>query len=50
VPCSLDGKQLDARHLIEQVEAIGAKFGVAAHHLGDTIIGFKGRLRSKPRG
>ncbi len=45
VPCSLDGKQLDAVSLIEQVETIGAKFGVGRGiHLGDTIIGFKGRV------
>lgn len=45
VPCSLDGLQLDAVSLIEQVEAIGAKFGVGRGiHLGDTIIGFKGRV------
>ncbi len=45
VPCSLDGKRLDAVSLIEQVETIGAKFGVGRGiHLGDTIIGFKGRV------
>jgi argininosuccinate synthase len=45
VPCSLDGKALDPVSLIEQVEAIGASFGVGRGiHLGDTIIGFKGRV------
>jgi argininosuccinate synthase len=45
VPCSLDGRSLDAVALIEQVEAIGARFGVGRGiHLGDTIIGFKGRV------
>jgi argininosuccinate synthase len=45
VPCSLDGRTLDPVSLIEQVEAIGAKFGVGRGiHLGDTIIGFKGRV------
>jgi argininosuccinate synthase len=45
VPCSLDGATLGAVALIEQVEAIGAKFGVGRGiHLGDTIIGFKGRV------
>jgi len=45
VPCSLDGKALDPVSLIEQVEAIGARFGVGRGiHLGDTIIGFKGRV------
>ena len=45
VPCSLDGRSLDAVALIEAVEAIGARFGVGRGiHLGDTIIGFKGRV------
>ena len=45
IPCSLDGTALDPVSLIEQVEAIGARFGVGRGiHLGDTIIGFKGRV------
>jgi argininosuccinate synthase len=45
VPTTLDGQALDPVSLIEQVEAIGAKFGVGRGiHLGDTIIGFKGRV------
>jgi argininosuccinate synthase len=45
VPCSLDGTPLDPVTLIEQVESIGAAFGVGRGiHLGDTIIGFKGRV------
>jgi argininosuccinate synthase len=45
VPSSLDGEPLDAVSLIERVEGIGAKFGVGRGiHLGDTIIGFKGRV------
>jgi argininosuccinate synthase len=45
VPASLDGTKLDPVRLIEQVEALGAKFGVGRGiHLGDTIIGFKGRV------
>jgi argininosuccinate synthase len=45
VPCSLDGKAMDPVSLIEAVEALGAKFGVGRGiHLGDTIIGFKGRV------
>jgi argininosuccinate synthase len=45
VPCSLDGSALDPVSLIEQVESIGARFGVGRGiHLGDTIIGFKGRV------
>jgi argininosuccinate synthase len=45
IPSSLDGVALDAVTLIEKVEAIGAKFGVGRGiHLGDTIIGTKGRV------
>jgi argininosuccinate synthase len=45
IPCSLDGKPMDPVGLIEAVEALGAKFGVGRGiHLGDTIIGFKGRV------
>jgi len=45
IPCSLDGKAMDPVGLIEAVEALGARFGVGRGiHLGDTIIGFKGRV------
>jgi argininosuccinate synthase len=45
IPCSLDGEALDPVTLIERAEAIGARFGVGRGiHLGDTIIGFKGRV------
>jgi argininosuccinate synthase len=45
IPCSLDGQALDPVSLIEAVESIGARFGVGRGiHLGDTIIGFKGRV------
>lgn len=45
IPSSLDGAKLDPVTLIEKVEAIGAKFGVGRGiHLGDTIIGTKGRV------
>jgi argininosuccinate synthase len=45
VPVSLDGTRLDPVALLERVEAIGARFGVGRGiHLGDTIIGFKGRV------
>ncbi|HEX2493339.1 MAG TPA: argininosuccinate synthase [Steroidobacter sp.] len=44
-PVSLDGARLDPVALIERVEAIGAQFGVGRGvHLGDTIIGTKGRV------
>jgi argininosuccinate synthase len=45
IPVSLDGIPLDAVSLIEKIEAIGAKFGIGRGiHLGDTIIGTKGRV------
>jgi argininosuccinate synthase len=45
VPVSLDGAKLDVVALIEKVETIGAKFGIGRGiHLGDTIIGTKGRV------
>jgi argininosuccinate synthase len=44
-PVSLDGKQLSAVDVIEQLEVIGARFGIGRGiHLGDTIIGTKGRV------
>ena len=45
IPSSLDGVKLDPVSVIEKVETIGAKFGVGRGiHLGDTIIGTKGRV------
>ncbi len=45
VPCSLDGNPLGAVEIIEKLEQIGAKFGIGRGiHLGDTIIGTKGRV------
>jgi argininosuccinate synthase len=45
IPSSVDGEKLDPVSVIEKVEAIGAKFGVGRGiHLGDTIIGTKGRV------
>lgn len=45
VPVSLDGQSLDTVSLIEQLETIGARFGIGRGiHLGDTIIGTKGRV------
>jgi argininosuccinate synthase len=45
VPVSLDGATLDVVTLIEKLETIGAKYGVGRGiHLGDTIIGTKGRV------
>jgi argininosuccinate synthase len=45
VPVALDGQTLDPVTVIERLETIGAKFGVGRGiHLGDTIIGTKGRV------
>jgi len=45
IPSSLDGVRLDPVTLIEKVEAIGARFAIGRGiHLGDTIIGTKGRV------
>jgi argininosuccinate synthase len=44
-PVALDGKELSAVELIEQLEALAAPFGIGRGiHLGDTIIGTKGRV------
>jgi argininosuccinate synthase len=44
-PTGLDGRALDAVTLIESLEAIAAPFGIGRGiHLGDTIIGTKGRV------
>ncbi len=45
VPCSLDGTRLDPVALIERLEALAAPFGIGRGiHLGDTVIGTKGRV------
>ena len=45
IPIALDGRKLDPVTLIEELEIIGAKFGIGRGiHLGDTIIGTKGRV------
>ncbi|HEY2807973.1 MAG TPA: argininosuccinate synthase [Steroidobacteraceae bacterium] len=44
-PAVLDGRALSAVQLIEAVEALAAPFGIGRGiHLGDTIIGTKGRV------
>lgn len=44
-PTALDGRRLDPVALIEALEALAAPFGVGRGiHLGDTIIGTKGRV------
>lgn len=45
VPTSLDGETLDPVPLIESLEALAGPFGIGRGiHLGDTIIGTKGRV------
>jgi argininosuccinate synthase len=44
-PVALDGKSLTPVQVIESLETIAAKFGIGRGiHLGDTIIGTKGRV------
>lgn len=45
VPARIDGATLTPVEVIERLEAIGANFGIGRGiHLGDTIIGTKGRV------
>ena len=45
VPCGLDGESLSAVQVIEQLEQIAGPYGIGRGiHLGDTIIGTKGRV------
>jgi argininosuccinate synthase len=45
VPVALDGERLDPVALIEKLEGIAARYGIGRGiHLGDTIIGTKGRV------
>jgi argininosuccinate synthase len=44
-PCGLDGKTLSPVEVIEALETLGAAYGIGRGiHLGDTIIGTKGRV------
>jgi argininosuccinate synthase len=44
-PVGLDGKTMSAVDVIEQLETLGAPYGIGRGiHLGDTIIGTKGRV------
>jgi argininosuccinate synthase len=44
-PAGLDGRTMTPVEVIEQLEIIGAQFGIGRGiHLGDTIIGTKGRV------
>jgi argininosuccinate synthase len=45
VPSSLDGEQLSAVAIIEALETLAGPFGIGRGiHLGDTVIGTKGRV------
>jgi len=45
VPVGVDGERLDPVALIEKLETVGAAYGIGRGiHLGDTIIGTKGRV------
>jgi argininosuccinate synthase len=45
VPASLDGEALDPVVLIARLNDLGRSYGVGrAYHLGDTILGIKGRI------
>ncbi len=45
VPCALDGVALGPVTLIEKLESLAAPFGIGRGiHLGDTVIGTKGRV------
>jgi argininosuccinate synthase len=44
-PVAIDGKTMSAVEVVEQLETLGAPYGVGRGiHLGDTIIGTKGRV------
>ena len=45
VPVSMDGKSLDPVALVAELNAIGHEYGIGRGvHLGDTILGIKGRV------
>jgi argininosuccinate synthase len=45
IPDSLDGKRLSAVAIIEELETLAGPFGIGRGiHLGDTVIGTKGRV------
>jgi argininosuccinate synthase len=44
-PVGIDGRKMSAVEVVEQLETLGAPFGIGRGiHLGDTIIGTKGRV------
>ena len=45
VPCALDGEAMPAVAVVERLEALAGPFGIGRGiHLGDTVIGTKGRV------
>jgi argininosuccinate synthase len=45
IPVSLDGKPMDSIALLEALESLGAAYGIGRGiHLGDTVLGTKGRV------
>jgi argininosuccinate synthase len=45
IPVAIDGERLDPVALIEKADALAAPFGIGRGiHLGDTILGMKGRV------
>jgi len=45
VPCGIDGQKMTAVEVIEQLEQLAGPYGIGRGiHLGDTIIGTKGRV------
>jgi argininosuccinate synthase len=45
VPCALDGSALEPVPLVEALNAAGRRYGIGRGiHLGDTILGIKGRV------
>jgi len=45
VPVALDGKTLDPVHIIETLEGLAGAYGIGRGiHLGDTVLGTKGRV------
>lgn len=45
IPVSLDGENLDPVPLIEKLEKLGGSYGIGRGlHLGDTVLGTKGRV------
>lgn len=45
VPVSVDGKEMSPVELVEHLNELGGQHGIGrGHHLGDTILGIKGRI------